>query len=103
MDSGSAPDPLDGSVCRSCGACCAYSADWPRFTLEDDAVLNRLPRELVDDAHGRMRCDADRCAALVGEVGIATACVVYDVRPDVCRECSPGDDACVMARRRFNL
>ena len=50
-----------------------------------------------------MRCNGDRCTALVGEVGVATACSIYAVRPDVCKACLPGDDACLMARRRFNL
>jgi len=94
----------DGSaVCRACGACCAHSAEWPRFSLEDDADLDRIPREFVDDGLGRMRCDGDRCSALVGEVGVSTSCAVYAVRPEVCRACLPGDDACQMARRRFNL
>jgi Fe-S-cluster containining protein len=39
----------------------------------------------------------------VGDVGIATSCSIYTVRPDVCRACFPGDDACAMARRRFGL
>jgi Fe-S-cluster containining protein len=89
--------------CRACGACCAFSAEWPRFSLEDDATLARIPRHLVDDAGNRMRSDGDRCAALVGAVGGATACAIYDARPDVCRACMPGDDACTMARRRFGL
>jgi hypothetical protein len=40
---------------------------------------------------------------LAGEVGVATSCTVYADRPDVCRECQPGDDACAMARRRYGL
>jgi Fe-S-cluster containining protein len=91
------------ALCRSCGACCAYSAEWPRFALEDDAALECIPRALIDDAHGRMRCEGDRCAALVGEVGQWTACSIHAVRPDVCRDCMPGDAACLMARRRFGL
>jgi uncharacterized protein len=71
--------------------------------LEHDDDLARIPRAFVDDAHGRMRCNGDRCSALVGDVGVATTCAVYAVRPDVCRTCVPGDDACRMARRRFNL
>jgi uncharacterized protein len=71
--------------------------------LETDADLDRIPRALVDDEGGRMRCNGNRCSALVGEVGTSTACTVYDVRPDVCRACLPGDDACLMARRHFNL
>ena len=50
-----------------------------------------------------MRCDGDRCAALTGDVGVATSCAVYDVRPDVCRTCEPGDAACVAARLGFGL
>jgi Fe-S-cluster containining protein len=85
--------PLDSDLdCRHCGACCAFSAEWPRFALE-----------LIDDAHGRMRCEGDRCAALRGEVGVATACTIYPDRPDVCRACQPGDEACLMARRRYGL
>lgn len=50
-----------------------------------------------------MRCSGDRCAALTGEVGVATACAVYAVRPDVCKACVPGDHACETARRHFGL
>jgi Fe-S-cluster containining protein len=100
-DSGPAFD--EALDCQACGACCCYSSEWPRFSLEDDAALECIPRRFVDDERGRMRCDGDRCSALVGEVGIATACVVYPVRPDVCKACLPGDDECRTARRRFNL
>jgi len=89
--------------CQACGACCSFSAEWPRFSLESDADLDRIPPALVDDSGGRMRCHGDRCAALEGEVGVWTSCSVYAVRPEVCRACLPGDDACRMARARFNL
>jgi uncharacterized protein len=62
-----------------------------------------IPRAYVDSGGGRMRCNGDRCTALVGEVGVSTACAIYAIRPDVCRACTPGDDACIMARQRFNL
>jgi hypothetical protein len=91
------------SPCQSCGACCAYSREWPRFTTEDDAALDRIPIAFVDDSLGRMRCVGDRCAALAGEVGVATACTIYAVRPEVCRTCQPGDEECLMARARFGL
>jgi Fe-S-cluster containining protein len=90
-------------MCRACGACCSYSPEWPRFSLESDADIERIPRELVDDGAGRMRCNGDRCTALVGEVGKSTSCAIYAVRPDVCRTCLPGDDECLTARRRFGL
>jgi uncharacterized protein len=91
------------ATCRTCGACCSFSFEWPRFSLEEDADLDRIPRAFVDDEHGRMRCHGDRCAALIGEVGASTSCAVYSVRPEVCRACLPGDDACEQARRRFGL
>jgi uncharacterized protein len=94
---------VSAADCLSCGACCAYSREWPRFSLESDADLARIPPTFVDDEHGRMRCHGDRCTALVGEVGIATSCAIYAVRPEVCRACEPGDEACRMARRHFKL
>ena len=90
-------------ICEACGACCAYSAEWPRFALETQAEFEAIPRHYVDDARGTMRCTGDRCNALQGVVGVATACAVYAVRPDVCRACLPGDEACTLARRRFGL
>jgi uncharacterized protein len=89
--------------CQACGACCSFSREWPRFTLEDDAALDLIPAALVDPALGGMRCEGDRCLALDGEVGVATSCTIYAVRPDVCRACTPGDGACRMAREHFGL
>ena len=88
----------DSVLCQACGACCAHSREWPRFTLEDDAEIDLIPSALIDDSQARMRCEGDRCAALSGEIGSATACTIYDVRPLVCRDCVPGDDACSIAR-----
>jgi hypothetical protein len=97
--------PVDAAAadCRACGACCAYSHEWPRFTLEDDAALARIPAAYADDGASGMRCDGDRCSALVGAVGVATACAIYLVRPDVCHACQPGDDECRTARARHGL
>ena len=91
------------SPCQACGACCAYSRDWPRFALETEEEILAIPREYVDDARGTMRCQGDRCMALSGEIGVATACTLYAVRPEVCRACLPGDDSCTLARARFGL
>lgn len=89
--------------CQSCGACCSYSSNWPRFTVEDDAALDLIPERFVNDRLSGMRCDGDRCTALTGRVGVSTACGIYAVRPEVCRTCMPGDPECAMARRRFGL
>ena len=89
--------------CQECGACCSFSAEWPRFTTEGDSELDLIPPAFVADDQARMRCEGDRCSALVGEIGKATACAVYAVRPEVCRVCLPGDPECLMARTRFGL
>lgn len=90
-------------VCQACGACCTTSANWPRFSTEEDAALELIPAELVNARGSGMRCDGDRCSALEGKVGEATACTIHAIRPDVCRTCMPGDAECAMARRRFGL
>lgn len=91
------------SPCQSCGACCATSADWPRFSLESEEALARIPGELVAEDLSGMRWTGSRCAALSGDVGRHTACTIYADRPDVCRACEPGDDACTMAREKHGL
>ena len=57
------------SPCQSCGACCSYSSNWPRFTIEDDEALDLIPEKFVNDRLSGMRCDGDRCTALNGKVG----------------------------------
>ena len=84
-------DPAtDGpSPCQACGACCAYSSNWPRFTTEDDAALDLIPAKFVNDRQSGMRCDGDRCSALTGKVGVATSCGIYAIRPDSAEQRSP--------------
>lgn len=95
------PDPAAAFDCQACGACCAYSREWPRFWTESQAEIDRIPSRYRDDV--RMRCNGDRCSALEGEVGRATRCAVYADRPVVCRDCMPGDDACRIARAGLGL
>jgi uncharacterized protein len=91
-------DTDPGFDCRSCGACCAHSADWPRFSTESDEALDAIPTELVSADLSGMRCESDRCAALDGVLGEAVSCRIYALRPEVCRTCQPGDPECTMAR-----
>jgi Fe-S-cluster containining protein len=101
-----APDnmpSLPESPCQSCGACCAYSSNWPRFSIEDDIALELIPAKFVNDRQSGMRCVGDRCSALSGQVGVETSCVIYAARPEVCRTCMPGDAECGMARRKWGL
>ena len=91
------------SPCQTCGACCSYSQNWPRFTTEDDAELELIPEQFVNERLSGMRCDGDRCSALSGKIGAATSCMIYPIRPEVCRICTPGDAECAMARRKHGL
>ena len=102
-DAANAESRSQESLCKACGACCAYSENWPRFSIEDDDALARIPSELVNARGSGMRCDNDRCAALAGSIGEATACTIYAIRPEVCRTCMPGDAECAMARRKYGL
>jgi uncharacterized protein len=96
-------DTVPAFDCQSCGACCSYSAEWPRFSTEDDAQLDRIPEKYVAADLSGMRCEGARCSALCGEVGKATVCGIYELRPGVCRACMPGDEDCLMARRAHGL
>ncbi len=89
--------------CQSCCACCSYSPEWPRFSVESDAQLDLIPAAFVATDLSGMRCEGDRCSALTGKIGTHTACGIYDVRPDVCRTCLPGDVECLMAREAHGL
>jgi Fe-S-cluster containining protein len=100
---GTVMSAADENLCQSCGACCAYSANWPRFTIEDDVALDLIPAKYVNERQSGMRCEGDRCSALSGVVGAETSCTIYAVRPEVCRTCLPGDVECNMARRRHGL
>ena len=101
--SGVSAEAVPISPCQACGACCACEPDWPRFSLETEAELARIPEALVADDLSGMRWTGTRCAGLAGDVGKATACTIYAVRPHVCRDCMPGDDACTTARARWGM
>lgn len=89
--------------CQACGACCSYSADWPRFTLESDEDIARIPEALISADLSGMRCEGVRCLALKGEIGKQVACTIYAVRPQVCHACMPGDPECLMAREEHGI
>jgi uncharacterized protein len=71
--------------------------------MEADADIARIASTYIRDDFAGLRCNGDRCSALVGDVGISTSCAIYAVRPDVCRACEPGDDACGLARKKMGL
>ncbi len=94
---------IDDLDCQACGACCSYSADWPRFSTESDAEIDLIPAEYVSPDQSGMKCDGVRCSALSGKIGTHTACLIYAARPEVCRTCLPGDPECMMARAAFGM
>ena len=78
-------------------------AELAAFTTEDDAALDLIPEN--SSTSGCRECAATATAArrCPGKVGEATACLIYAVRPEVCRTCMPGDVECAMARKRHGL
>ena len=77
------------------------------FRSSEASILTRkggahTPEFLVRRVHpgGESRLPERPGVGLESAVRIA---VVGAVRPEVCRSCEPGDDACQMARRRFGL
>jgi len=108
-----APAPA-ANPCIQCGACCAsFRVDFAREELQSEGgcVPDGLSVEL-NDSLARMRGTdhaRPRCAALVGTVGQAAYCGIYEWRPGPCREfglrapMGIGDEACARARARHGL
>jgi len=69
--------------------------------VETEADIRAIPAAFVGERG--MRCDGNRCSALDGDVGVQTSCTIYNVRPEVCRSCLPGDAECNVARTAFGL
>ncbi len=103
LDEANARIADDSGLCQACGACCAYSRAWPRFSLETDEEIALIPETLIAADGSGMKCEGERCAALAGAIGEKVTCTIYAVRPIVCRDCLPGDDACSMARAARGL
>jgi len=87
--------------CNTCGACCAYTADWPMLESSEDHGPEGPEPEWVVDGH--IRWAGDRCGALRGVVGVSTRCIIYARRPSPCRGCGPGSTSCLVARRHHGL
>ena len=94
-------EPAEGGVpdCQSCGACCSYSWEWPALIgdWDGDGIVEHMKED------GRMRCNGNRCAALMGTLGDSVFCSVYENRPLVCREFTAGSDACHTVRAQLGL
>ena len=102
--SGSDAEPV--SICRQCGACCAFfrvSFYWA------EAPQRGLPETCIEPVTAHLAGMAGtnrpvpRCCALQGEIGRQVSCLVYTARPSPCRELQPGDEKCNRARARHGL
>jgi Fe-S-cluster containining protein len=100
--------------CLACGACCAaFRVDFACEELQSrgGVVPDGLAVELTEHLARLRGTDhaAPRCAALVGTVGQAASCGIYEWRPGPCREFAAlapfgrGDAACARARARHGL
>lgn len=81
--------------CVSCGACCAYYRASFYWGEADDAPGGTVPvglTEKFNDFRRVMRGTSQkdpRCIALVGTIGQAVRCSIYELRSSVCREFPP--------------
>jgi uncharacterized protein len=101
--------------CQACGACCAAFRVSFHASERDDQIGGVVPEALADDETAttcRMRGtdrSPPRCVALVGRIGDAVHCGIYEFRPGPCREFAPHglvgitNAACSQARARHGL
>ena len=87
--------------CQSCGACCIEAG--AVILAEEDDVPVRLVQHVAN-----LRCmvtegTSFRCAALLGTIGSAVSCGIYERRPSVCRSFDAGSDECLSAREAMAL
>ncbi|MBN1562214.1 MAG: YkgJ family cysteine cluster protein [Anaerolineae bacterium] len=78
--------------CLTCGACCAYFRVSFYWGEADPDQGGTIPPDLTEDLTPFRRCmrgtnqQPPRCAALLGEIGSAVRCTIYENRPSPCRE-----------------
>jgi hypothetical protein len=86
--------PADEPVnpCVSCGACCAYYRASFYWGEADNAPGGTVPVDLTEklnDFRRVMRGTSEknpRCIALLGTIGQAVRCSIYELRSSVCRD-----------------
>jgi len=86
--------------CNTCGACCRglevdageFGDDVPAHLTKEDRLLGLV-----------MRTRKGQCIALRGTIGVSTRCSIYEDRPQVCRDFSPGCELCLVSREKAGL
>ena len=88
--------------CLTCGACCRdayHSVEVSR----DDPFLKSHPEKTVDRGkYIELLRKGPRCAMLEGDLP-AVHCVVYEDRPQTCRDFQKSGEHCLTARKRTHL
>jgi uncharacterized protein len=100
--------------CRRCGACCLGTADvdgYVALTADEAAGLRALGLPLVQSGRGvylgTQAYDGPgggcACVAFDGAPGFPCGCLIYEDRPEKCRQFEMGSVACRRARLRVGL
>ena len=93
--------------CQTCGACCSNPTDsvWIEVTDEDAIRINdaSLIQEGDIEKYAMKQRLNGHCVALVGDVGNACKCSIYDKRPEICRIVQPRDTICLRLRSVHKL
>ena len=86
--------------CLECSACCRSAFDVVEVS-DDDPVLELQPA-WIGQADGRnhvLRTASNHCACLMKD----NRCIIYEDRPQCCRDFEKGSENCIFARRRVGL
>lgn len=80
--------------CLSCGACCAYfrvSFHWSETSVESHGVPLELTNWVAPHQNSMNGTNQEKpkCVALLGIIGKATSCKIYENRPSACRSFQP--------------
>lgn len=102
-------EATDLPACTACGRCCA---GWVIDAPDVDASDLTDPLIITADGDGFRWAmvmisepgdppGIKRCVALDGPMDRACSCVIYEERPEVCREFGRGSERCEQARARW--
>lgn len=80
------------SPCMNCGACCGTFRVSFYWGETDAAPGGQVPARLTEQVNPQFSCmqgtnqASPRCVALMGDIGSAVRCSIYEQRSSTCRE-----------------
>jgi Fe-S-cluster containining protein len=103
--------------CMTCGACCCNPDEnraegYAEYVEVDRASkLHRKPlllqryaaRNDRGEHHLKLVGPEQRCAALLGSLGMRVSCAIYELRPRGCRQVEAGGARCLQYRRERGM